>query len=106
MTKICIATGSFFHPQETQISFHIENLFGGNVCVLNEYDMNPNPYGVEHHSWMPPKVAGPSMRQRLSILSSKVASIAQHRTARVPNGKAMDGIQTFFDQARPDAILA
>lgn len=106
MTKICIATGSFFHPQETFIKFHIENLFGGNACVLHEYDMDPDPYGLDHHAWAIPKHVKKTTTQKLAILGSKIRSISAHRTARVPYGKTRDGILAFLDKSKPDAILA
>lgn len=106
MTKLCIATGSYYHPQETQISFHIQNLFDGNVCVLHEHAMDRDPFKLEHHSWVIPSQAKKTPSQKLALLRSKIRSIAAHRTARVPYGKVREGIIAFLRQSNPDAILA
>ncbi len=106
MTKICIATGSYFHPQETQIGFHAQNLFGGNVCILHEHPMDSDPFGLEHHAWMPPKGKKSTRSEKLALLAAKVRNIAKHRTARVPYGQIRNDLVTFLDKTAPDAILA
>lgn len=106
MTKICIATVSFFHPQETFIKFHIQNLFGGNVCILHQYDMDDDPFGLEHHSWVIRRNAKKTTPQKLALLGSKIRSIARHRTAHVPYGQVREGVKTFLGQTNPDVILA
>jgi glycosyltransferase involved in cell wall biosynthesis len=106
MTKICIATGSYFHPQETQIAFHIQNLFDGNVCVLHEHDLETDPFGLEHHSWVKPRHARKGTCEKLAFLGSKMRSIAKHRTARVPYGRTRKDICAFLENSAPDAMLA
>jgi glycosyltransferase involved in cell wall biosynthesis len=106
MAKICIATGSFYHPQETQVRFHIEILFDGNVCVLSEHREAADPFSLEHHCWSPQRQQGSTVGECLSNLPTKLRSLAQHRNARVPYGAKRNNIIKFLNQTRPDATLA
>jgi len=106
MTQLCIATGNFYHPRETQVAFHIQNLFGGNVCVLHENDFEPDPFGLSHHAWVPPKSARKSMAYQFRNAGHVLRSLVQHRTTKVPFGTAREGIKAFLKAEAPDAVLA
>lgn len=96
MTKICIATAGYYHPHETQIDFHVRNLFQGNSVVLHQRQMLADPIGRAHLAWAPPKL------RRLN----KLRSIIAHRTTRVPYGAQRREIVDFLTEHSVDAVLA
>ncbi|MEO1561950.1 MAG: glycosyltransferase [Pseudomonadota bacterium] len=106
MTKLCIATATYFHPRETHVAFHIQNLFGGNVCILHEKDYESSPFQVPHHAWMTKGHGRSTALSRVSSAASTIANIAKHRTTKAPNQGQRAGILEFFEQEKPDAVLA
>ncbi|MEM9788523.1 MAG: glycosyltransferase [Pseudomonadota bacterium] len=105
MIKLCIATGQYYHPQETQINFHIQNLFEGNSVILCENPMEDDPFDRPHHAWMTPKSEIRTVSDKLSVLGGKLRNMVQHRTARVPYGVNRMKVEAFLRDNQVEAVL-
>ncbi len=99
--RTAIATGSYYNHRETQINFHVANLFGGNTVVLAQDRRNDDPFGRPVHVWS--RAQGTSTLLRLL---QKAQSFAAHRTLRVPQGTTRTAIQSFLKAEKVQAILA
>lgn len=99
--RICIATGGYHRPQETQINFHILNLFGGNTVVMAQEKAEDDPYGRQLCTW--------SRRNNIAIprqIAHKVRNFITYRNMKVPQGSARASIQSFLRAENVDAVLA
>lgn len=99
--RICIAASAFHRPQETQINFHIQNLFGGNTVVLARQQEESDPYGHAFHIWKRGKDI--SLPQKAL---QDLYGFAKHRAHKVPQGKVRKSIQSFLREQKVDAVLA
>ncbi len=104
--RLCIVTGEYFHPQETQINFHIANLFGGDVAVLSARPREPDPFGVPHFAWATSLHGDRSLPTRLWHLAGNVRGVWEHQNARVPYGRTRREIQRFLKEAGVTAVLS
>ncbi|MDX8348013.1 glycosyltransferase [Cognatiyoonia sp. IB215446] len=105
MIKLCIATGHFYQPQETQINFHIQNLFGGASAILCENPFHDDPFGKPYMAWMPPKPTNPTLSEKLTQLRQKVHNLRTYRTARVPHGAGRNKVEAFLRNNQIDVVL-
>lgn len=99
MMRIGIATGAYYRPHETQINFHIQNLFGGNIAVLARQSEENDPYGRSVHI---------SKQGRNSLprnIRHYLRSFAMHRNFKVPQGTVRSSIQSFLLEQKVDAVL-
>jgi len=102
MTRVCIATGVYFNPHETQIAFHLSNLFDGNTAVLFGDRREDDPLGKARHCWgetRDGKKVSPSPLHKLR-------GLWQHRTVRVPYGAQRQSIMNFLHDQKVDAVLS
>ncbi len=106
MTRVCIVTGAYHNPRETQINFHIENMFGGNSAVLCSARRAADPFNRPLMAWEQKEAQGQMALQRVASFVSILRSLADHRTARVPYGKTRRSIQEFLKDHDVDAVLA
>lgn len=99
--RVCIATGAFFRPHETQINFHILNLFGGNTVVLARQMEEADPYG---------RISYIYKRKNHKVVFRDVInslhSFAMHRNLKVPQGVMKASIKSFLLEQNVDAVLA
>jgi glycosyltransferase involved in cell wall biosynthesis len=99
--RVCIATGAFYRPHETQINFHILNLFGGNTVVLARQVEEADPYGHASHIYK---------RKKHKLVFKDVIDalhgFAMHRNLKVPQGVMKASIKSFLLEQNVDAVLA
>lgn len=105
MTRLCIATGEYYNPRETQVNFHIQNIFGGNTCVLFGNHRDADPFAKAGYAWASAPSETDLSGGRGAGLPSKIRSLLQHRTVRVPYGQARRNIQEFLHRENVDAVL-
>ncbi|WP_434288761.1 glycosyltransferase [Celeribacter sp. SCSIO 80788] len=98
--KACIATGTYHASGETFVNRHIDELFGGNTCVLFNTAKGGNPLNK------------PIMSRRGGLefsprkLVQTVQYLSRYGTAALPRGRAQDRVEIFLRDQRPDLILA
>lgn len=101
--RVAIAPGVWFNPRGTQVNFHVDNLFGGNTVVLaQDTGRGTPPEGRPFLIWSPRMtVANAGV-----LVAQMAASLALHRTMRVPFGASRRRIADFLRAQQVDAVLA
>jgi colanic acid/amylovoran biosynthesis glycosyltransferase len=97
--RSCIVTKAHFNPHQTMVNNHVANLFGGDVVVMAADRMAEDPHGRPAHFW------APGSHGRRAGLWQDALSLLRHRTTRVPEGAAREGMLAFLSEQRVAAVL-
>ena len=97
--RTAILTGPFLKPQETQVKFHVENLFGGDTVVVAEKVLAGAPIDRPVFDISAVRGNGPSVAEA-------VVSLARYRTIRVPGGALRRNLEAFLTSNGIEAVLA
>lgn len=100
--RICIATGNFYEPGETQVNHHIKYLFDGNTVVLSRRSNGEDPFGKPVHIWRE-KQRGLAAVAESTLLGIKMLT---WRSTAVATDAEQQRMVNFLATEKVDVLLA
>ena len=102
--KIAYAVQKYHHPGQTFVNRHIENLFGGNACVISERPYGPEPSGAPSVFYIGRNLANVGDIIRMPFMAWK--NYRDHHGFRVPYGAHKEKLIAFLEKERASIILS